>query len=133
MNDVAQISKAGSWKCQGGCFALLTCGNNAYSSMNDLLPQTAASGLCSQEDTMIDKAELCEKIRELYPDIGQCGIDIDVAYDQQQERWVVDLKKDNHRLKTFLEEGDAEFCLMGRQCVGLGIEIAQLRDNIQRN
>jgi hypothetical protein len=37
----------------------------------------------------------------------------------------------NH-LKTFLEEGDAEHCLQGRQCVSLGIEISQLRDNIER-
>ena len=42
---------------------------------------------------MIDKAVLCEKIREIYPDIGQCGIDIDVDYDEQQDRWVVNLKK----------------------------------------
>ena len=29
---------------------------------------------------MIDKAELCAKIVEIYPDIGACGIDIDVDY-----------------------------------------------------
>jgi hypothetical protein len=81
---------------------------------------------------MIDKTTLCEKIRELYPDIGTCGIDIEVEFDDAQKRWVVDLKKDHHHLKTFLEEGDAEFCLAGKQCVGLGIEIAQLRSNLER-
>jgi len=81
---------------------------------------------------MIDKNTLCEKIREIYPDIGECGIDVDVAYDDAQNRWVVDLKKDDQHLKTYLEEGDAEFCLAGKQCVGLGIEIAQLRGNIER-
>ncbi|MDJ0781896.1 MAG: hypothetical protein QNJ22_07975 [Desulfosarcinaceae bacterium] len=81
---------------------------------------------------MIDKAELCAKIREIYPDIGECGIDVDVNYDEAQQRWTVDLKKDAHRLKTFLEAGDAEMCLMGKQCVSLGIEIAQLRGNIDR-
>jgi hypothetical protein len=35
-------------------------------------------------------------------------------------------------LKTHLEEGDAEKCMLGRQCIGLGIEIAQLRANIER-
>jgi hypothetical protein len=82
---------------------------------------------------MIDKAELCEKIKVLYPDIGECGIDIHVDYDEEQSRWVVDLKKERHRLKTFLENDDAEFCLTGRQCVSLGIEIAQLRDNITKH
>jgi hypothetical protein len=81
---------------------------------------------------MIDKKELCDKIRTLYPDIGECGIDVAVDYDHQQKSWVVDLKKGATRLKTFLEEGDAEKCILGEKCVGLGIEIAQLRANIER-
>jgi hypothetical protein len=81
---------------------------------------------------MIDKAQLCEKIMEIYPGIGQCGIDIEVEYDDEQKRWVVSLEKDHHRVKTFLEDGDAELCLMGKQCVSLGIEINQLRDTVAR-
>lgn len=81
---------------------------------------------------MVDKKQICEKIKEIYPDIGECGIDVIVDYDEAQKRWVVDLKKDHHELKTFLEPGDAEVCLEGRQCVSLGIEIAQLRDNIKK-
>lgn len=81
---------------------------------------------------MYDKAELCEKIRSIYPDIGECGIDIDVNYDQDQKSWVVYLKKDKQELKTFLEDSDAERCLLGEKCVGLGIEIAQLKANIDR-
>lgn len=80
---------------------------------------------------MIDKNELCDKIVALYPDIGACGIDITVDYDKEQKTWVVVLKKDRHKLKTFLEDGDAELCMEGKQCVSLGIEIAQLRDNIK--
>jgi hypothetical protein len=81
---------------------------------------------------MIDKAELCQKITEIYPDIGQCGIDVDVDFDARQQRWVVHLEKNEHSVKTFLEDGDAELCLMGRQCVSLGIEINQLRDTVER-
>jgi hypothetical protein len=81
---------------------------------------------------MIDKNELCEKIRQLYPDVGECGIDVAAEYDTSQKSWVVHLKKGSYRLKTFLEEGDAEQCMLGRKCVGLGIEIAQLRTNIER-
>lgn len=81
---------------------------------------------------MIDKAELCEKIRELYPDIGECGIDLDVDYDQGKKVWVVDLKKDRHELKHHLEQEDADLCMDGKQCVSLGLEIAQLRDNIKQ-
>jgi hypothetical protein len=81
---------------------------------------------------MVDKKALCDKIRKLYPDIGECGIDIDVEFDKAQSAWVVHLKKDNQKLKTFLEEGDAEKCMIGQTCVGLGIEIAQLKANIGR-
>ena len=42
---------------------------------------------------MFDKNELCEKIRNIYPDIGQCEIDLNVEYDEEQKSWVVYLKK----------------------------------------
>ena len=81
---------------------------------------------------MINKAQLCAKITELYPDIGECGIDVDVDYDEEKKAWIVDLKKDKFELKTYLEDGDADKCMLGQQCVSLGIEIAQLRTNIER-
>jgi hypothetical protein len=81
---------------------------------------------------MIDKDALCRKIRELYPEVGECGIDVAAEYDEREKTWVVHLKKSGRTLKTFLEEGDAEKCLLGQKCVGLGIEIAQLKANIER-
>ena len=81
---------------------------------------------------MVDKNELCEKIRSIYPDIGECGIAVHVEYDEENKRWVVDLKQGGHELKTYLEDGDAEKCLNGIQCVSLGVEIAQLKGNIER-
>lgn len=81
---------------------------------------------------MYSKEELCDKIRAVFPDIGACGIDIRVDYDDQNKAWVVDLKKDNHELKTFLEEDEAQQCMDGKQCVSLGLQIAQLRQNIEQ-
>nr|WP_319492781.1 hypothetical protein [uncultured Desulfobacter sp.] len=78
----------------------------------------------------MNKDELCHKIEQIYPDIGTCGIDVKVSYDDGNERWKVFLKKDNKSLETFLEPGDAELCLNGKQCVSLGIEISQLKDNV---
>ena len=80
---------------------------------------------------MYDKKELCEKIRAIYPDIGECGIDIDVEYDEDKKAWVVDLKKDQHELKTHLEPDEASACMDGKQCVSLGIQIGQLKENIK--
>lgn len=79
---------------------------------------------------MYANSELCEKITSLYPDVGTCGIDIDVTYDDQQQTWVVHLEKDNHKLDHFLEMADADQCMDGKQCVSLGLEIAQLKNNI---
>jgi hypothetical protein len=81
---------------------------------------------------MHDKKELCEKIRSLYPDIGACGIDVDVDFDGDKNAWVVDLKKDDHELKTHLEPQEADECMDGKQCVSLGVQIAQLKANIER-
>lgn len=80
---------------------------------------------------MLDRKELCNRITEIYPEIGECGIDIDVSLDEQKKVWVVDLKKGGHELKHHLEYPDADACIEGKQCVALGLEIAQLKKNIQ--
>jgi hypothetical protein len=81
---------------------------------------------------MYNQKELCEKIKSLYPDLGECGIDIQVNYDGSKEVWTVDLKKDQHELKTYLEPGDADTCMTGKQCVSLTLQIGQLKENIKK-
>ena len=80
---------------------------------------------------MHDKEELCEKIMSIYPEIGECGIDIDVEWSEGKKAWIVDLKKDEHELTTHLEPEDADGCMDGKQCVSLGLQIAQLKANIE--
>lgn len=72
--------------------------------------------------------ELCTKIKEVFPDIGECGIDIDVAYDDDQKAYIVHMKKGQRNVKTHLETEDADTCMLGRQCIGLGIQIAQFKE-----
>ncbi len=81
---------------------------------------------------MYDKKQLCEKIRGIYPDIGVCGIDVDVEYDEAKGAWIVNLKRDNRELKTHLELEEADQCMEGKQCVSLGLQVAQLKANIER-
>ena len=81
---------------------------------------------------MNDKKELCEKIRSIYPEIGECDIDVGVEWDEEKKAWIVDLKKDHHELITHLEPEDADACMEGKQCVSLGVQIAQLKDNIEK-
>ena len=79
---------------------------------------------------MHTKEELCQKIRSVHQDIGECGIDLNVDWDDGKKTWVVDLKKDDHELKTYMEPEDADGCMDGKQCVSLGLQIAQLKTNI---
>jgi hypothetical protein len=77
---------------------------------------------------MMDKGQICEKIKSIYPDVGSCGIDVKVDYDEQEQSLVVYLKKGNKEVKHYLPDDDAKACLDGKQCVALGIEIAQFKD-----
>jgi hypothetical protein len=79
-------------------------------------------------DQKYNNEELCAKIQEVFPDIGKCGIDMDVAYDEENKAYRVKMKKGHLENKTFLETKDADLCMEGKQCVGLGIQIAQFRD-----
>ena len=80
---------------------------------------------------MYDKKELCDKISSVFPDIGECGIDLNVDYDEDKKVWAVNLKKDQHELNTYLELEDATTCMEGKQCIGLGFQIAQLKENVK--
>ena len=50
----------------------------------------------------------------------------------RKKAWIVDLKKDKHELKTHLEPQEANECMEGKQLVPLGLQIAQLKVNIER-
>jgi hypothetical protein len=43
----------------------------------------------------------------------------------------VDLKKEDYVLKHFLKPTDADACMAGKQCVSLGLEIAQMIKNFK--
>jgi beta-xylosidase len=80
------------------------------------------------DEKKYDNQELCAKIKDVFPDIGECGIDIDVDYDDDQKAYIVNMKKGQRKIKTHLETEDADTCMLGKQCLGLGIQIAQFKD-----
>jgi len=81
---------------------------------------------------VIDKHTICNTIREIYPDIGKCGIDLAVDYDEENRAWAIELKKDGRQLTTYIETADTDTCITRENCIGLGIEIAQLQGNLDR-
>ena len=80
---------------------------------------------------MYTATQLCEKIISIYPDIGLCGIDVNVDYNPTEQTWMVHLKKGSHKLDHFLETLDADSCMKGKECISLGLEIAQMKKNIE--
>lgn len=80
---------------------------------------------------MIDKKELCEKIRSIYPDIGECEINVDVEFDEAKNAWVVHLEKYGKKLDTYLEPDETNACMLGQQCVSLGLQVGQLVRDIK--
>jgi len=80
----------------------------------------------------MDKKELCEKIQQIYPDVGKCGINMDAHYDKNNKTWVVHLERNGKSLDTYLEEEDIKACLEGRQCVALGIQVGELARDVEK-
>lgn len=78
------------------------------------------------------KKNCVRRSRRFSPEIGACGIDLMVDYDKNNKAWVVDLKKNKYELKTFLKDSEAQQCMDGKQCVSLGLQIGQLRKNIEQ-
>lgn len=78
----------------------------------------------------IDKNELRRKIVELYPDLAKKQVDVDTFYSTAKKTWIVEMKSGKHKLQHHLARPDAKDCIDGKQCVSLGLEIAQLMKNI---
>lgn len=74
---------------------------------------------------MYTNQELFEKIQQIYPEISQCDIDLEVSWDQDKNVWTVDFKKGERHMRHYLEEKDAAACLEDEQCIGLEIDFDQ--------
>jgi len=77
--------------------------------------------------TSIDPEILCKKIKEIFPDIGECAIDLKVYFDEQINRYAVLLEKGDKIAKVYLEDDEVKDCLEGRKCVSLALQIGQFK------
>ncbi len=77
---------------------------------------------------MHDRTEICRKIIEILPALGNCGVDLNVSFDDRLQVWRVSYDKEGRHAVAFLEEEDVERCLSGRECLSLGIMAHQLRE-----
>ena len=73
-----------------------------------------------------------EKIHQMYPDIDAHGVQSSVTYDKQKDTYVLELKKDEHHLSTFIDREDADKCLKNIECIHLGVQIGQFLENFKK-
>ena len=74
---------------------------------------------------MVNQTQLCKKISEIYPELGDCDRNMVVNWDDDNQAWAVDFKLHGQPVRHYLEDADAAACVLGRQCVGVGIEFGQ--------
>jgi hypothetical protein len=75
---------------------------------------------------MLNKNEVCQKVTELNPDLGTCGIDIDTYYSAAKKSWLIVSKKGDQDIVHFLDKKDIKNCLDEVQCFSLGLDVAEL-------
>ncbi len=75
--------------------------------------------------------EMKAKIHEMYPKLDKHGVHSTLTYDKKKKTYVLELKKGVHHLSTFIDKADADKCMDGKECVHLGVQIAQFLDNFK--
>ncbi|MEW6602528.1 MAG: hypothetical protein AB1499_16265 [Nitrospirota bacterium] len=74
---------------------------------------------------------LKNRIREIYPEIEEHGLTFGLGLSDDDDAYVVKLKKEPHELITFLEKKDADACMDGMKCVPLGVKIGEFIKNFE--
>ncbi len=76
---------------------------------------------------MYDKKELCERIKSIFPHVGDYGVDFDVERDALENRWQIRMKKGEKEYSAWIDEKEAGLCMEENTCIGLLADIAQFR------
>lgn len=72
---------------------------------------------------------LKEKILEMYPELDEHGVAVNLTFDAEKDAYIVKMRKGSHELTTHLERQDAEECMNGIKCIYLGIQVVQFVKN----
>jgi hypothetical protein len=79
----------------------------------------------------MNKDDLAAKLREMYPEINEHKLNLDLEFKPENDYWVVKLSKGDHLMHTLLDQKDAMACIEGTQCVYLGVQIGQFVKNFE--
>jgi hypothetical protein len=72
------------------------------------------------------------KVKEMFPDIDKYQMDCDITFDEGKNAYIIRLTKgEEHVLTTYLDKPDADACMEGKECVHLGVQVAQFVKNFE--
>lgn len=71
------------------------------------------------------------KILEMFPALSQYGVVPGLTFDKGKKAYILKLKKGPHELTTHLEKADADACMGGKECIHLGVQVAQFIKNFE--
>ena len=77
----------------------------------------------------VTKENLAAKLKNIYPEIEQFGLQLQLEFDEQTKAWIATFNTPEHTLSTHLEEADVESCLLGKECVHLGVQLGRFIRN----
>ncbi len=76
-------------------------------------------------------ADLKKKISEMYPEIGEHNVAVDMTFDDSTNSYLFTFTRGKDVLTTHLEKQDADECMDGIKCVYLGVQVAQFIKNFE--
>lgn len=73
----------------------------------------------------VDAADLSLKIKEMFPELGQDGVTLDVKDMPGMNSWELRLSKSGHEMSACLDYADAQKCMEGKECTAFLSEVGQ--------
>lgn len=73
----------------------------------------------------VDAAALSSKIKDMFPELGQDGVTLDVKEMPGMNSWEIRLTKSGHEMTACLDFKDAQNCLDGKECTAFTSEVGQ--------
>lgn len=74
---------------------------------------------------------LKDKIISMYPEIEMHKISVGLDFSEEKNAYVINFRKDLHKLQTYLDKKDADECMNDVKCVHLGIKLAEFVNNFE--
>jgi hypothetical protein len=70
-------------------------------------------------------AGLRDQVRQLHPEIARQGINLLVAFDDDQQKYSLKLSKGPHEFGFYLDRADADACMDAGRCLNLSVQVTQ--------